>query len=142
MHVLTKTFEEKTVRQMSLAIDVEEMESELSEAESIFGRLRLGLQVEGWHNRPRRQSVKSGRGSESEKWRTEVITSSYSMTRTIWSSFNRDRCRTAQWSSFSRNRCRTAQGSSFSRNKRGTAHWSKSSQCQFHVYGQEVSRPE
>ena len=32
--VLTKTLEEKTVRQMSLAVDVEEMESERSEAES------------------------------------------------------------------------------------------------------------
>ena len=36
MSVVTKTFEEKTVRQMSLAIDVEVMESERSEAESIF----------------------------------------------------------------------------------------------------------
>ena len=34
MSVLTKTTEEKTVRQMSLAVDVEEMESERSEAES------------------------------------------------------------------------------------------------------------
>ena len=34
MSVLTKTFEEKTVRQMSLAVDEEEMESERSEAES------------------------------------------------------------------------------------------------------------
>ena len=52
MSVLTKTFEEKTVRQMSLAIDVEVMESERSEAESIFGRLRFGLQVVWWLCRP------------------------------------------------------------------------------------------
>ena len=38
MYVLTKTFEEKTVLQTSLAVDVEEMELERSEAESIFGR--------------------------------------------------------------------------------------------------------
>ena len=129
MYVLTKTFEEKTVRQMSLAVDVEEMELERSEAESIFGRLRFGLQVEGWHNRFRRQSVKSGRGSVSKKWWTVVVTSSYSMTRTIWGSTDRNRCRTTQWSSFNKNKHRAAQ-------------WSKSSQCQFHVYGQEVSRPE
>ena len=45
---MTKTFEEKTVRQMSLAIDVEVMESERSEAESIFSRLSFGLQVVWW----------------------------------------------------------------------------------------------
>ena len=63
--------------------------------------------------------MKSGRGSVSKKWWTVVVTSSYSMTRTIWSSINRNRCRTAQWSSFSRNRCRTAQ-------------WNKSSHKKFH----------
>ena len=52
MSVLTKTFEEKTIRQMSLAIDVEVMESERSEAESIFGRLRFGLKVVWWLCRP------------------------------------------------------------------------------------------
>ena len=55
--VVTKTFGEKTVRQKSLAIDVEEMVSELSEAEK------------SWIL-PCRQSIKSDRGSESEKWWT------------------------------------------------------------------------
>ena len=41
--VVTKTFGERTVRQKSLAVDVEEMESELSEAESTTLH---GLQVE------------------------------------------------------------------------------------------------
>ena len=52
MSVLTKTIEEKTVRQMSLAVDVEEMESERSEAENIFGRWRVGLRVVWWLCRP------------------------------------------------------------------------------------------
>ena len=43
MSVVTKTFEEKTVRQMSLAIDVEVMESERSEAESIFWHIEIWL---------------------------------------------------------------------------------------------------
>ena len=41
--VVTKTFEEKTVRQKSLAVGIEEMESELSEAVSTTLH---GLQVE------------------------------------------------------------------------------------------------
>ena len=41
--VVTKTFEKKTVRQKSVAVDVEEMESEFSEAESTTLH---GLQVE------------------------------------------------------------------------------------------------
>ena len=41
--VVTTTFGERTVRQKSLAVDVEEMESELSEAESTTLH---GLQVE------------------------------------------------------------------------------------------------
>ena len=41
--VCVVTLEEKTVRQKSLAVDVEEMESELSEAESTTLH---GLQVE------------------------------------------------------------------------------------------------
>ena len=47
MSVLTKIFEEKTVRQMSSAVDVEVMESELSEAESIFGQLSMAYKLYG-----------------------------------------------------------------------------------------------
>ena len=98
MSVMTKTTEEKSVRQMSLAVDVVEMESERSKAESnLLAKDEFGLQVEGWHNRPRRQSVKSGRGSVPKKWWTVVVTSSCSMTRTAhWKFIQQERCRTAQ----------------------------------------------
>ena len=42
--------------------------------------------------------------------RLDIGSPSCSMTRTIRSSFNRNRCRTAIWNSFNWNRCRTARG--------------------------------
>ena len=61
MSVVTKTFEEKTVRQMSLAIDVEVMESERSEAESIFWQIEIWLTSCMVDVPPRRQCVMSSR---------------------------------------------------------------------------------
>ena len=62
--VVTKTFGEKTVRQKSLAVDVEEMVSELSESEKSW--------IASWMVSvlPCRQSVESDRGSKSKKWWT------------------------------------------------------------------------
>ena len=60
--LVTKTFGEKTVRQKSLAVDVEVMVSELSEAEKSWIASSLVSVL------PCRQSVKSDRGSESKKW--------------------------------------------------------------------------
>ena len=52
MSVLTKTFEKKTVQQMSVAVDVAEIESELSEAESTVWPTLHGLPVGWWLCRP------------------------------------------------------------------------------------------
>ena len=71
--VVTKTFGEKTVRQKSLAVDVEEMVSELSEAE------KSCRSTEVLSRRSGEQSPRSG----------DVITigimSSCSMMTTVWS---------------------------------------------------------
>ena len=60
--VVTKTFGRKQFEQKSLAVDVVEMVSELSEATKSWITSFLMSVL------PCRQSVKSDRGSESKKW--------------------------------------------------------------------------
>ena len=52
MSVLTKTFEEKTVRQMSLAVDVDGVRTFRSREHSLFWPTLHGLQVVWWLCRP------------------------------------------------------------------------------------------